>query len=111
MSRLSFTAGPWELSGQFYVGGRPARAVYRPGDTAETRILILGSADQDCDADATLVASAPELVTALEQLETAAERRETPMGDPSDLIVAKANLAAAAKHAREVIAKAKETTR
>ena len=75
--RSRHTPGPWELSGQFWLGDRPARAVYRPGDTAETRILILGAADRDCDADGAMVAACTALYEALRDVLPIAERNES----------------------------------
>mgnify|MGYP001339436445 CR=1 FL=1 len=56
--------------------------------------------------NARVIASAFAMRAALQRLETAAERRDTHMGDPIRLLDAKAELAAAAKHAREVLASA-----
>lgn len=51
-----------------------------------------------------------DLFEALERLILAAERREYTMGDPINLIAVKAELAAAAKHARIELTKAKENS-
>lgn len=49
-----------------------------------------------------------ELLAALERLALAAERRDITMGDACNLIAVKAELAAAARHARATIAKIAE---
>lgn len=56
--------------------------------------------------NAALIVSAPEVLKALKRLVDAAERRDYTMGDASNLIAVKAELAAAAREAREVIASA-----
>lgn len=55
-------------------------------------------------ANAKLACAAPELLAALNRLEMAARHRDTAMGDVCRLLDVKAELAAAAKHAREIIA-------
>jgi hypothetical protein len=59
------------------------------------------------EANAHLIAAAPDMLEALARLETAATNRDNTMGDPCRLIECKAELEAAAKHARVTIAKAK----
>jgi hypothetical protein len=48
-----------------------------------------------------------DILAALDRLATAAERRDSTMGDVCHLLDVKAELAAAAKHAREIVAKTK----
>lgn len=55
---------------------------------------------------ADLLVTAPKTLAALKRLENAAFSRDVTMGDPSRLIEVKAELDAAAKHAREIIAEA-----
>ena len=57
-------------------------------------------------ADAYLRAAAPDLLTTLQRLTLAAERREYTMGDACNLITVKAELADAARQARAAIARA-----
>ena len=52
----------------------------------------------------------PDLFKALKRLILAAEQREYTMGDPINLIVVKAELADAAKHARKELTKAEENS-
>lgn len=60
----------------------------------------------DRAADAILIASAPDLLEALQELADAAFARDTVMGDPCALLAAQASLRDATKRARSAIAKA-----
>lgn len=106
----NYTPGPW-----VYAYG----AVWPNLETAETEggVAIAQRGRQrmpfadpfapwEKDANMRLCAAAPELLDALERLEAAAESRDITMGDVATLIAVKAELAAAAKQARAVIAKA-----
>lgn len=74
---MSHTKGPWRTGSLIsYNGstGEPEAFVYRlppdhPEETAHNRICVRGShSAMDCDADARLIAAAPELLEALKQV-------------------------------------------
>jgi hypothetical protein len=58
------------------------------------------------EANARLIAAAPDLLAACERLSFAALRRESTMGDPCNLIAAIEELREASKQARDAITKA-----
>lgn len=108
------TPGPWSIE-QF---GHPYRVAEDVTITSYTEIhrnpLRIGrayniSGRDETMANARLMASAPKMLAALERLSFAAFSRENVMGDPISLLNAKAELAAAAKAADEVVAEATET--
>jgi hypothetical protein len=89
------TPGPW-FSASYVVGsdkGTIANA-YNPrlGDEGE--------------ANARLIAAAPEMLEALRRLTFAAASRDNTMGDPCRLLECKAELAAATREAQAIIARA-----
>lgn len=92
------TPGPWryaESRHEFYVS---AGVGDDPIDT------IAG--DIYGEANARLIAAAPELLEALKRLTFAAECRDNTSGDPIRLIQVKSELIAASDQAREAIEKA-----
>jgi len=116
----SHTPGPWEVYlesesplvfGILSVVSDPAT-----GTDIFTRIVDAGSQSEQLDddhcfgikseADANLIAAAPELLAALMRLEFAAQCRDNTSGDACRLLEVKAELAEAAKQARAAIAKA-----
>lgn len=119
------TPGPWICD------GRTIKSIHRQRRYAVARVGNVLFTEEANDANAALIASAPdllaerdklaainaELVAALDRLIFAAECRDNTMGDQSRLIDVKASLVAAtvlarsvsfeAKHARAALAKAK----
>lgn len=116
MSANKHTPGPWSYALEYgpnvtelprittvarcanYVIGLPSDypgGNYRDGDPSG-----------DEEADARLIAAAPDMLKSLQDLADAAFSRDTTMGDPCALLAAQANLRDAMKRARSVIAKA-----
>lgn len=116
MSAAKHTPGPWAYALEYgtnvtelprittvarcanYVIGLPSDypgGNYRDGDPSG-----------DEEADARLIAAAPDMLKSLQELVDAAQARENPMGDPCALLAAQANLRDAAKRAIATIAKA-----
>jgi len=93
-----FTPGPWKYE---------ATTKTLRSDPANYWLASMDSWDGavDNEANAKLMASAPDLLTALDRLARAAEHRENTMGDPMRLIEVQAELREATKQARATIAK------
>lgn len=109
--KMKHTPGPWKITdkidGQFAYTPRihvgPAVVYYTAGyHTAKQDSEFKAIAD----ANARLIAAAPDLLAALERLSFAAECRDNTMGDACRLIEVKAELASANQQARAAIAKA-----
>lgn len=107
------TNGPWEAynsqGGVIFQRWRVASRGKTKGISIPVAIVTnedAGIPGDEQAANARLIASAPEMLAALRRLEIAARVREHIMGDPCSLLAAKAELAAAAKHASFVISKA-----
>jgi hypothetical protein len=99
------TPGPW-----FYTQeGKDAFGIVERDGASILHMQALQNSTgaSHLEANARLIAAAPDLLDALDRLIFAAQSRDITMGCPINLMTVKAELAAAAKHARAVIAKAK----
>lgn len=91
-----------------FEGGTVALILESDGATvAKLSVTENTTAHSRLEANARLFACSTDLLTALQRLTLAAERREYTMGDACNLIAVKAELAAAAAEARKVIASVK----
>ena len=106
MTTNKHSPGPLQYA---FEGGTVAFIVESDGTTvAKLSVTENTTAHSRLEANARLFACSTDLLTALQRLTLAAERREYTMGDACNLIAVKAELAAAARHARATIAKITE---
>jgi hypothetical protein len=106
--KTKHTQGPWRAEKWDY-SQCPNKLMVQTDKDAVCEILDLwcmNERTEERDANARLIAAAPEMLEALKELATAAEHRDNTMGDPYRLIECKANLESAARNARAAIAKA-----
>ena len=97
------TPGPLQYA---FEGGTVAFIVESDGTTvAKLSVTENTTAHSRLEANARLFACSTDLLTALQRLTLAAERREYTMGDACNLIAVKAELADAARQARAAIAR------
>lgn len=105
MTTTKHTPGPLQYA---FDGGTVALILESDGATvAKLSVTENTTAHSRLEANARLFACSTDLLTALQRLTLAAERREYTMGDACNLIAVKAELAAAAAEARKVIASVK----
>lgn len=97
------TPGPWSVRYDFVV---QAQSFSDGRLVPVAQPYGVNTDGTDLFANARLISAAPELLEALARLEFAAQCRDNTMGDPSRLIQVKAELASAARQARDAIAKA-----
>ena len=97
------TPGPLQYA---FDGGTVAFILESDGTTvAKLSVTENTTAHSRLGANARLFACSTDLLTALQRLTLAAERREYTMGDACNLIAVKAELADAARQARAAIAR------
>lgn len=98
------TPGPWRFIAN-HPGCIPAFDIR---DAEGMMVAYLGHTRTpgQAEANARLIAAAPDLLAACERLSFAALRRESTMGDPCNLIAAIEELREAAQQARDAITKA-----
>lgn len=103
MSAAKHTPGPWHVG-----RGLALRIVYDKDGWAVASAAVFHNrfSENEDLANALLIAEAPDMLKALQELADAAQDRENPMGDPCALLAAQANLRDATKRARAAIAKA-----
>lgn len=93
-----YAADGYEIGVAYYAGNQHANM--------DDNGLEISRGKNQSEANASLIAAAPDLMEAIVRLEFAAQCRDNTMGDPCRLIAVKAELAAAAAQARAAIAKA-----
>ena len=103
MSAAKHTPGPWHVG-----RGLALRIVYNKDGwpVASAAVFHNRFSENEDLANALLIAEAPDMLKALQELADAAQARENPMGDPCALLAAQASLREAAKRAHSVIIKA-----
>lgn len=104
MNKAKHTPGPW-LAGRAHSG---MKAVVLANDNQghAFNLAMLNKQYAERDADAALIAAAPDLLAALDRLARAAANRDHTMGDPLRLLDCQAELREATKEARALIDKA-----
>ena len=104
MNKAKHTPGPW-IAGRAHSG---MKAVILANDTVghAFNLATLNMQYDERDADAALIAAAPDLLAALDRLTRAAANRERTMGDPLCLLDCQAELGAALMEAHAAIDKA-----
>jgi hypothetical protein len=116
MSAAKHTPGPWRIETLDGKGFHlPNGTIHQILATVNGYPSTVSTIEEYCEvphfeadrlADARLIAAAPNLLKALQDLADAAQARENPMGDPCALLAAQANLRDATRRARAAIAKA-----
>jgi hypothetical protein len=91
------TAGPWRRRS---IPGH----IFEISNASGEIVLRIRGGMMPTLPDARLLSAAPDMLRALDTLARAAASRENTMGDPIDLLNAKAELRAAIEDARNVIA-------
>lgn len=106
MTTNKHSPGPLQYA---FEGGTVAFIVESDGTTvAKLSVTENTTAHAGLAANSRLFAASTELLAALQRLAFAAECRDSTMGDVCNLLAVKAELAAAARHARATIAKITE---
>lgn len=91
-----YSMPPWGSSRDAVPAGIVQTTIY--SNTGERVATVFGS-----EGNVNLIKAAPAMAKALDDLATMAERRDNVMGDPLALLDAKANIAASAAKARQVL--------
>jgi hypothetical protein len=99
------TSGPWRIANVGFAPESIHCAIVAGPEGLDAHVIALVGKQDGGEGNAQVLVASLELLEALKRLESAAFSRDVTMGDPCRLFEVKAELDAAAKHARVVIAK------